>query len=49
MSNQGGTYVGYGSGNNVDTGSDYNTFMGIYSGLSVTTGARVAPQCSRHA
>jgi hypothetical protein len=38
-SNQYGTYVGYKSGYNVQTGSDNNTFLGYQSGLANTTGA----------
>lgn len=37
--NQGGTYVGYQSGHNAGTGSDYNTFLGYQAGYDVTTGA----------
>jgi lysophospholipase L1-like esterase len=36
--NQGGVYLGYESGFNVATGSDYNTFLGYQAGLNVTTG-----------
>ena len=39
-SNQGGTYVGYQSGYNAQTGSDYNTFLGYQAGYDVSTGAR---------
>ncbi|HUV81310.1 MAG TPA: hypothetical protein VMW21_02205 [Patescibacteria group bacterium] len=38
-SNQSGTYVGYNSGFNVQTGSDNNTFLGYQTGLANTTGA----------
>jgi hypothetical protein len=37
--NQGGTYIGYQSGVNVQTGSDYNTLLGYEAGNLVTTGA----------
>ncbi len=37
-SNQGGTYIGYQSGANASTNSDYNTFLGYQSGFGVTTG-----------
>jgi hypothetical protein len=36
--NQGGTYVGYGTGYNVANNSDYNTFLGYLTGYDVTTG-----------
>ena len=39
-SNQGGSTVGYQSGYNFQTGSDYNTLFGYQSGYGVTTGAR---------
>jgi lysophospholipase L1-like esterase len=38
--NQGGVYLGYRSGYQVATGSDYDTLLGYQSGLGVTTGAR---------
>jgi trimeric autotransporter adhesin len=39
-SNQGGTAVGFQSGYNFTTGSDYNTLLGYQSGYGITTGAR---------
>ncbi len=38
FSNQGGTYVGYGSGYSAGTNSDYNTFLGYQAGYPNTTG-----------
>jgi hypothetical protein len=37
--NQGGVYVGYRAGENVQSNSDFNTFMGYYAGALNTTGA----------
>ncbi len=37
--NQGGVYVGFGSGHNAATGSNYNTLLGYQSGYDLTTGA----------
>ncbi|TAK57527.1 hypothetical protein EPO17_01710, partial [Patescibacteria group bacterium] len=39
-SNLGGVYVGYQSGLNLGTDSNYNTLVGYQSGYGVTTGAR---------
>jgi hypothetical protein len=36
---QGGTYIGYRAGENVATGSDFNTFLGHWAGKVVTTSA----------
>jgi hypothetical protein len=38
-SSQGGTYIGYRAGENVATGSDFNTFLGHWAGKVVTTAA----------
>ena len=37
--NQGGTTIGYQSGYNFQTGSDYNTLLGYQTGYNITTGA----------
>ena len=37
--NQGGVYLGYKSGYNAATGSDYNTLLGYQAGYDITTGA----------
>jgi len=37
--NQGGTYIGYRSGYNAQTGSDNNTLLGYQAGFDITTGA----------
>ncbi|HUD02407.1 MAG TPA: tail fiber domain-containing protein [Candidatus Paceibacterota bacterium] len=39
-SNQGGVYIGYQAGDQVQTGSDYNTIIGYNAGYALTTGAR---------
>jgi hypothetical protein len=39
VSDQGSTYIGYKSGVNVQTGSDYNTLLGYQSGYNLSTGA----------